>query len=180
MDIRIAAVPSEDVSGAVNQRTATAEKPTVRSIGPSEARLDLAGFSLRYEYSPLAQHSLDIIGMHHIRPARSNSLFERHSRVIHPAAVHKIDDALRSLRPELSRDGVDDQPSPVFRLPRGCYVHQGSHKFDVARSVHYRVTYDSYPFDGIVLHQQSMFKIKILLFLRDVLDGPFHKGGILR
>src|SRR5271169_826027 len=123
MDIRIAAVPSEDVSRAVNQRTATAEEPTIRPIGPSEARLDLAGLTLCDERSPLTQHSLNIIGMHHSIPARSNCLFERHSRVIYPAAIHKIDNALGALGPELSRHGVDNQPSTVFRLLRGRYVH---------------------------------------------------------
>src|ERR1700704_6484532 len=101
MDIRIAAVPSENVSRAVNQRTATAEKPTIRSVGPSEARFYLAGLSFQYECSPLAEHTLNIIGMHHSIPARSNCLFERHSRIIDPAAIHKIDDALRCFGPEL-------------------------------------------------------------------------------
>src|SRR5271155_60384 len=132
MDIRIAAVPSQYVSRAIYQRTATAEEPTVGPVGPSETRLYLAGLSVCDECSPRAQHSLNIIRMHHSIPARSNCLFERHSRVIDPAAIHKVDNAHRSLGPELSRHGVDNQPSTVFRLFCGSHVHQSSYKFDCA------------------------------------------------
>jgi hypothetical protein len=105
-------------------------------------------------------------------------LFERHSRVIDPAAIHKIHDAFRTLGPELSWHGVDNQASLVFRLLCGCYVHQCPNKFDLPRLVPDRVTYDSYVLDGTVLHQQSMLKIKIFLFLRAAFDGLFHKHDV--
>src|SRR5271166_447155 len=114
MDIRIGAVPSEGVSRGVNQRVGTPQEPTVGSIGPSETRLYLTGFSLRYECSPLAKHPLNIIGMHHSIPARSDCLFERHSRVVHPATIHKIDYAVRTLGPELGWHGIDNQTSPIL------------------------------------------------------------------
>src|ERR1700722_19419171 len=75
-------------------------------------------------------------------PARSNCFFQRHSRVIDPASIHKIDDAVGTLGPELSGHGVDNQPGPVFRALALGYVDDRTDVFnEIARWTENRMAY---------------------------------------
>jgi len=66
--------------------------------------------------------------MHHVVQPDPTAV-TRHSRVIHPGRFTNRR-RLRSLRPELSWHGVDNQARSVLRSFCRCYVRQCADKFD--------------------------------------------------
>ena len=103
--------------------------------------------------------------MYHAIPARSNRLFEGHSRVINPAAIHEIDDAFRTLGPELSRHGVDNQASPIFRALALSYVHHGADEFnEIARWAEDRMASDVDISDFAAGMNDSVIQLEIRFF----------------
>jgi hypothetical protein len=99
VDIDVASVPTENVSGAVKQGRDAFQEPSVFSVEPPEAGLYVEGFPFRQRRSPFDLYLLEFVGMICRRPTLAQRLFQRHSRVIQPALINKVDATVWSRTP---------------------------------------------------------------------------------
>src|SRR5713101_1737633 len=140
VDIDVASVPTDNLSGVVKQGEDALEEPAVFSVEPPETCFHLEGLTLRHSGSPLDLYFLNFVGMICCCPTPPQCLFQRHSRVIQPALVDKVDPAVGSRAPVESRDSVDNSANSIFRLLGFGDVSYRPNKLEVAQAIPRRVS----------------------------------------
>src|SRR5260370_38125342 len=135
VDIDVASVPTENLSGAVKQGEDALEEPAVFSVEPPEACFHLEGLTLRHRSSPLDLYFLNFVGMICRCPTPPQCLFQRHSRVIQPALVNKVDPAVGSRAPVQSRTRVNNSLNSIFRFLRSGSLRYRPNKLEAACAV---------------------------------------------
>ena len=132
VDIDVASVPTDNLSGVVKRGEDTLEEPAVFSIEPPEACFHLEGLTLRQCGSPHDLYFLAFVGMICPCPTRPHCLFQLHSRVIQPALVNKVDPAIGSCAPVQSWDSVDNSVNSIFGFLGFGDVRYRPNKLEVA------------------------------------------------
>jgi len=116
LNVGIRSIPVEDLARFVAQWLSPKQKPSIRSVEPTQPAFDLARLARRQKSAPLLGYFLQIFRVNGILPSPAACRFRGQPGIVVPSPIPEFSCPIRRTTPRKSRDRVNDLAEPTFGL----------------------------------------------------------------